>query len=177
VQEVFIYPEFEVLTEAATCDELNGRAEVFSENDAQITSIEWDINGVINYGAILGDLAAGTYAVTVTTQLNCSSTEEFIVMPDITVYNGISKNNDGANDFFEIGCINDFPNNSVRIFNRAGTLVYEAKYYDNQETFFNGISNKGINLLGNELPSGTYFYIIDKGDGSKPKTGYLELMQ
>jgi gliding motility-associated-like protein len=177
VQEIFIYPEFEVLTEAATCDELNGRAEVHPKNDAQVTSIEWDINGVINYGAILGDLAAGTYAVTVTTQLNCSATEEFIVMPDITVYNGISKNNDGANDFFEIGCINDFPNNSVRIFNRAGTLVYEAKYYDNQETFFNGISNKGINLLGNELPSGTYFYIIDKGDGSKPKTGYLELMQ
>jgi predicted dehydrogenase len=34
-------------------------------------------------------------------------------------------------------------------------------------------SNPGIN----SLPDGTYFYIIDKRDGSKPVTGYLELVR
>ncbi len=177
IREIFSYPAFEVKSEASNCDEANGTAEVITLNDVEITSIEWDINGAIGYGGIMGELPAGTYFVTATSQLNCSTTEEFTVLPDITVYNGISRNNDGVNDIFEIGCINDFPNNSVKIFNRSGTLVYEAKYYDNQETFFNGVSNRGISLLGNELPSGTYFYIIDKGNGSKPRTGYLELMR
>ncbi|HEX5172251.1 MAG TPA: gliding motility-associated C-terminal domain-containing protein, partial [Cyclobacteriaceae bacterium] len=177
VKEIFVYPDFDIRTEAANCDEENGRAEIKVKNDVDITSVEWNINGMITYGAILNDLSPGTYEVTATSQLNCSTTKDFIVEPDITVYNGISRNSDGANDIFEIGCINDFPNNSVKIFNRAGTLVYEAKYYDNQETYFNGVSNRGINLLGNELPSGTYFYIIDKGNGSKPRTGYLELMR
>jgi gliding motility-associated-like protein len=177
IAESFNYPQFEIQTAAANCDEQNGRAEIKAIGNAEITFVEWDVNGSIEYGAVLNGVSAGTYMVTATSQLNCSTTEEFTIEPDITVYNGISRNNDGANDFFEIGCINDFPNNSVKIFNREGTLVYEARYYDNQETFFNGVSNRGISVLGNELPSGTYFYIIDKGNGSKPRTGYLELMQ
>jgi hypothetical protein len=80
------------------------------------------------------------------------------------------------NDFFEIGCIDEFPGNNVRIFNRSGALVYEASGYNNGDIIFNGISNRGVNVLGNELPDGTYFYIVTKNDGSEPKTGYLELM-
>jgi hypothetical protein len=64
----------------------------------------------------------------------------------------------------------------VKIFNRAGSLVFEASGYDNEDIYFDGISNRGINILGNDLPDGTYFYIINKGDGSEPKTGYLELL-
>jgi len=42
---------------------------------------------------------------------------------------------------------------------------------------FSGIGEKGVYAFGNELPDGTYFYIIDKRDGSKPITGYLELVR
>jgi hypothetical protein len=64
----------------------------------------------------------------------------------------------------------------VRIYNRAGLLVYEQNGYDNSsEKRFEGISNRGISLLGKELPIGTYFYVIDKNDGSKGTVGYLEL--
>ena len=93
------------------------------------------------------------------------------------MFNGVSRNNDGQNDIFEIACIQDFPRNNVKIFNRAGTLVYEADGYDNQDVFFDGVSNRGINLLGTDLPDGTYFYIVDKRNGSEPKTGYLELLR
>jgi hypothetical protein len=44
------------------------------------------------------------------------------------------------------------------------------------ETYFDGKSNKGIAVMGNNLPDGTYFYIIDKRDGSKPLAGYLEVV-
>jgi hypothetical protein len=64
----------------------------------------------------------------------------------------------------------------VRIFNRAGTLVYEAEGYDNIDVYFDGKSNRGIAVLGNNLPDGTYFYVIDKRDGSKPVAGYLEIV-
>ena len=54
-------------------------------------------------------------------------------------------------------------------------LVYEADGYNNDDIVFSGIGEKGVYPSGNELPVGTYFYVIDKRDGSKPKTGYLEL--
>jgi hypothetical protein len=30
--------------------------------------------------------------------------------------------------------------------------------------------------MGNNLPDGTYFYVIDKRNGSKPLAGYLEIV-
>lgn len=45
------------------------------------------------------------------------------------------------------------------------------------DVVFKGIGEKGVYAIGNQLPVGTYFYVIDKRDGSKPKTGYLELVK
>jgi hypothetical protein len=58
-------------------------------------------------------------------------------------------------------------------------LVYEQDGYDmyNPEKRFNGISNRGTSILGTELPIGTYFYVVDKNDGSNAKVGYLELVR
>ena len=88
----------------------------------------------------------------------------------------MSRNGDGQNDVFHINCIESFPTNLVKIFNRAGTMVYEAEGYDNSGVVFDGQSNRGISIMGNNLPAGTYFYIIDKKDGSKPLAGYLEIV-
>jgi hypothetical protein len=56
-------------------------------------------------------------------------------------------------------------------------LVYQAKGYNNQDVYFDGKANEGLRILGQTLPEGTYFYIVDKGNGSKAKTGYLELLR
>ena len=66
---------------------------------------------------------------------------------------------------------------NVKIFNRAGIKIYEADGYNNDDVIFNGIGLNGIYLSSQELPDGTYFYVIDKGDGSRPVTGYLELIR
>jgi gliding motility-associated-like protein len=179
--EAPVYPDITFTTVAAMCkrdasDPSTGLAAVFVTNGVQIESIVWDVNGVPVTGPILADVDAGIYPVTVTSNLGCAVTKEIEIKTDIHPFNGISRNNDGQNDIFYINCIEDFPTNIVKIFNRAGTLVYEAEGYDNNGTFFDGISNKGISLMGTTLPGGTYFYIIDKRDGTRPMAGYLEIV-
>jgi hypothetical protein len=56
-------------------------------------------------------------------------------------------------------------------------MVYMGEGYDNAEIYFDGKSNKGVSPMGINLPDGTYFYVIDKRDGSKPIAGYLELVK
>lgn len=176
LQKIFEYPKFEIKTVGSGCELSDGTAELLVLENSDVATIEWDVNGSILNGAIISNIPSGTYAVTAVSSVNCSFTKEFKISLDITIYNGISRNNDGMNDYFELACIENFENNIVKIFNRAGTLVYESKGYNNGDVSFNGISNRGISLLGTDLPDGTYFYIVDKGDGSKPKTGYLELL-
>ncbi|WP_010521223.1 T9SS C-terminal target domain-containing protein, partial [Aquimarina agarivorans] len=88
-----------------------------------------------------------------------------------TVYNEFSPNGDGKNDFLIIDCIDQFPNNKLTIYNRWGNIVYEKEGYDNT---FEGIANGRATLYPNEkLPVGTYYYVLDLGDGSDPRAGWL----
>jgi gliding motility-associated-like protein len=182
-------PKFEVITKPTTCEQAIGQAELIPSKEYEIETIDWyyspveipiedfDSENVYASGIRLSDLPKGYYKVAVTTTKQCYNEGLLRIEPDIIIFNGVSQNGDGMNDIFEIACIQDFPNNHVKIFNRAGTLVYEIHGYNNADVYFDGISNKGLNVLGTRLPEGTYFYIIDRGDGSKPHTGYLELLR
>jgi len=121
------------------------------------------------------NLYPGRYRATVFNREQCNASAEVEVPTEIATFNGISKDNDGNNDFFIIDCITNFPNNNVKIFNRSGILVYEATSYNNADVRFEGIGVNGLYLQGRDLPDGTYFYIIDKRDGSKPVAGYIEI--
>jgi len=171
-------PEFDLKLVPTNCEGDVGQAIFVPLNDVVIKSVEWFMGGqLIVVNDVASDLPKGDFKVKVTTDGDCSVERDFTILPEILAFNGVSQNGDGQNDHFEISCIQDFPNNTVKIFNRAGTLVYQAKGYNNQEIAFSGTSNEGLSLMGRELPEGTYFYIIDKGDGSRPKTGYLELLR
>lgn len=94
------------------------------------------------------------------------------VVGEIVVYNGVTPNGDGYNDFLlikYIGIVEGSENNRVRIFNRWGQVVFETSNYDNLTRVFTGLSD-----TGNELPNGTYFYKIDLANG-KSYNGYLTL--
>lgn len=173
-----LFPEFDFFVQSSTCDINNGYASLIMQTNVPIASIIWEslTTGAIVTGSNLTDAFSGEYRVTVVSELGCSTTKDVVINADIRPFNGISRNNDTSNDIFQIDCIQNYPNNIVKIFNRAGTLVYEAASYDNTNVVFDGKSNKGINLMGNNLPAGTYFYIIDRGDGSKPLAGYLEIV-
>lgn len=95
------------------------------------------------------------------------------VIGDVVVYNGVSPNGDGKNDFLflqYIELLEETKNNKVSIFNRWGDRVFEASNYDNRTTVFTG-QNKN----GNDLPSGNYFYKIDFVSGKKTMTGFFFL--
>ncbi|QCX00925.1 DUF11 domain-containing protein [Aggregatimonas sangjinii] len=83
----------------------------------------------------------------------------------------------GINDgIFKITNIEAYPNNTVRIYNRWGVLVFETRAYDNLGNSFRGISNGRATVNQNEeLPVGVYFYIVtyvNNGE-SRTKNGYL----
>jgi gliding motility-associated-like protein len=84
----------------------------------------------------------------------------FSSIDPIVVYEGISPNDDGMNDTWIIENIDDHPQNSVRIFNRWGDLVFEQQDYDNDVKVWKGNANRGTTLGGDQLPNGTYFYTI-----------------
>lgn len=93
----------------------------------------------------------------------------------LTIYNEFSPNGNGKNEFFYIDCINNYPNNTLKIYNRWGNLVYTKEGYDNT---FDGVSNGRSVLNKNEkLPVGTYYYVLDLGDGSKQKAGWLYIVR
>lgn len=87
------------------------------------------------------------------------------------VYNEFSPNGDGANDTFKIECITRYPNNTLKVYNRWGNIVFEQRGYDNT---WNGTSNGRSTIKAEkELPVGTYYYILDLGDGSGPIQDWL----
>ncbi|WP_350288344.1 gliding motility-associated C-terminal domain-containing protein [uncultured Croceitalea sp.] len=86
-------------------------------------------------------------------------------------YNEFSPNGDGVNETFKIDCISRYPNNVLKVFNRWGNLVFEQQGYNNE---WNGISSGRATLSKEDfLPVGTYFYILDLGDGSPPISDWL----
>lgn len=95
-----------------------------------------------------------------------------ILSEGIEVFNAISADGDLRNAIMRINNITSFPNNKVSIFNRWGDKVFEVKGYENDQLAFRGDSNIGGT---NELPAGTYFYVIDLGDGSPLVNGYISL--
>jgi len=101
---------------------------------------------------------------------------------NIVIHNAFKPNGDPLNQFFNIEHIEDFdcyPSNKVEIYNRWGVLVYETTNYDNATRRFEGVSEGRSTVnKSSDLPSGTYFYIIQwtTTDGSTVnKDGYLYL--
>ncbi len=93
----------------------------------------------------------------------------------LNVPKAFSPNQDQINDAWIIPGIRAYPNNIVTIFNRWGNAVYRARSYDNQTKYWQGKASQGITLGNQPLPEGTYFYVIDLGEGRKPMSGYVLL--
>jgi gliding motility-associated-like protein len=90
-------------------------------------------------------------------------------MDDLKIYNLLTPNGDGSNESWVIRGIEEYPENTIIIFNRWGDKIREFKSYDNKNIFWDGTSNEN-----RVLPGGTYFYILEvKNVGSR--TGWIYL--
>lgn len=101
---------------------------------------------------------------------NVSSIEP--IPTDFFIPEGFSPNADGINDLFVIRGIYNYPDNTFVIFNRWGDKVFEASPYQNT---WDGKCQKGLRIGGDDLPIGTYFYLLDLKDGSEVFKGTIYL--
>lgn len=101
---------------------------------------------------------------------------------DILVYNMLTPDGDGANDYFHIeipadGSVRDM---RVKIFNRWGVQVYASNNYGVDGDVFDGYSTGRMTFEDSKkLPTGTYFYTLDYEYGlpnqknRRQQAGYL----
>jgi gliding motility-associated-like protein len=108
----------------------------------------------------------GTYTCTITNTDGCSTTENIAVSEvSCSIQKGISPKGvgpgDGLNDSFDLSTLNV---SKLEIFNRYGSKVYSKDNYTNE--WF------GQSDAGNELPDGTYYYVI-KLVNDPTQTGWI----
>jgi len=97
----------------------------------------------------------------------------------IEIFNVITPNGDGIHDVLTISGLENFPVNTIRIYNRWGVLVYTTNAYNTEGNVFDGTSIGRVTVqVDNKLPVGTYFYILDyedENDNMKSLSGYIYL--
>ena len=156
-------PQFTI---SGGCDGKDYVLEIVQQNQT-INSVDWYFNSnVIGQGNSIVIAGQGIYTAVATNSFTCENSAQFDVTNDFcTIPKGVSANNDGDNDNFDLSNLDV---DRLQIFNRWGMVVYEQKNYTDQ---WDGRSNDG-----KELPDGTYFYIIDQRSG-KTFTGWVYLIR
>ena len=86
--------------------------------------------------------------------------------PTLIPAEAFTPNGDGINDYWIIPGIENYPNALVTVYNRWGHEVFASKgYRNNWDATYKSNRSK--------LPSGSYLYVINMGDGSAPIKGWL----
>ena len=88
-----------------------------------------------------------------------------------TIYQTISPNGDGINDYWHIEGIDFYPTNEVKLFDRFNNLVFQMDGYDNRDKRWNGRGNQSSSGI---LEDGTYYYQVLAGDAGE-FTGFVVL--
>jgi gliding motility-associated-like protein len=103
-----------------------------------------------------------TYTLTMTDMNGCKNTSDVTVTilnnHKLLIYNIVTPDGDGKNDYWKIVNIDLYPDAVVQIFDRTGVMVYEKTNYQNdwQGTYKH-----------DQLPDGTYYYIVSFADAGK----------
>lgn len=110
------------------------------------------------------------YRLTATGLGQCTATDTLTVkiLGQLKIPNAFSPNGDGINDTWDIPNLVDYPGATVQIFNRNGQSVYLSNGYNRA---WDG------KYLGNVLPSGTYYYIINPRNGYSVISGSVTILR
>ena len=90
------------------------------------------------------------------------------VQPKLVIPNTFTPNGDGVNDLWLIDGLNYYSSSLVQVFNRYGTKVYESRGYMSP---WNGKYN------GENLPTGTYYYVINLNNGQPGLSGWVLIVR
>ena len=153
----------------------SGETAIFQINGTANNVVTYSINGGTNQTVTLTASGSATVefensSTNVVIELsnisngNCSlslTESATVTVESCSIPKGISPNGDGLNDSWDLSAYNI---KKVEIFNRYGTKVYSKSNYENE--WF------GQSDSGNELPDGTYYFVIDFTD-LETKTGWI----
>lgn len=95
-------------------------------------------------------------------------TIEVIIDDKLDATNVITPNGDGHNDKWIVKNIEIYPNSVVKIFDKAGRILYTKTGYTND---WDGTLN------GAPLHEDTYYYVVDLGNGTKLHKGYITVVR
>jgi gliding motility-associated-like protein len=152
------------------------------QDDGSITVTAAGGTGIYEYSSDGGEvfvptseftsLQQGDYIIQVRDGNGCLADDYLVTLSKsetcgMVFYDAFSPNGDGKNDEWHIGNVDNFPSCNVKIFNIWGILVFSSNGY--------GVPWDGKHD-GNVLPSGTYYYVIEPGDGSENITGAVSLV-
>ena len=122
------------------------------ENDGYPTALE-DLNNDGDYSN--DDLDLDGHPEYLDMELDCS-----LFIPE-----AFSPNGDGVHDFFQIYCIQQYPDAKLLIFNRAGIKLFEKEHYGNldfwgtdEAAWWWGYSEHRLTIGKGTLPAGNYVY-------------------
>jgi gliding motility-associated-like protein len=192
--QLLISPNFNSLEDIISCNlgltkgifdfsEYEGSVKTNIEHLSTFYSSETDALNFTNQIVILNNYEALQTPKTIWVRIDdvqngCYSITSFELLTkncEPIIYNAVSPDNDGLNDFFFIeGLRNVFVNFKLEIYNRWGRLIWTG---NNNKPDWNGYSED--TLGNNEAPSGTYYYILYLNDANfpKPLNGYLHLQR
>ena len=139
-------------------------------------TLTWTPNTALSDPTAFNPLASNTlvttYTLTVTDINGCIAMDTVRVelYPEISISSGFTPNGDGKNDVWLIDYLDQFPNCTVEIYNRWGDRLFNSTGYN---TPFDG------KFKGQDLPVGTYYYVINVNHPGYPKaiTGPLTLFR
>lgn len=141
---------------------------------------QWQVNNInagTNSPAFAADNLVNGDVITclVTTAGRCIATQVvtsnalvMIIYVPIVVVNTFTPNGDGINDAWEIPMLHTYPNCQVSVFSRYGTVVYNSIGYSKA---WDGTYKR------KQLPTGTYYYIIDLKNGRDKVSGSVTVLR
>jgi gliding motility-associated-like protein len=113
-----------------------------------------------------------TFTVYVTDANGCVVSDSVVITVvedyNFIISNLMTPNGDGFNDNFYIKNIEYYPDNELSIFNRNGQEVFKTDSYKN---------NWDGNFSGQELPDGTYYYVLKMVKDNKIFKGSITILR
>ena len=151
----------------------NGSVTATVSGGTEPYNYEWRSNGEVGTTPEVTGLSAGNYMLIVTDNNGCMETLTDVIVADnslgcLDTRTVITPDNDGMNDEFVINCIEQYGDNNLEIFNRYGQLVFR------QENYSCGTDDcpdgwQGVNLRGDVLPGGGYFFVLEYRENGAPQ--------
>lgn len=97
---------------------------------------------------------------------------------ELFIPDAFSPNDDNIHDYFQIYCIEMYPNAKMYIFDQVGNKLFEKEHYGNldfwgtpEKAWWDGrTTNRAATVNGNKVAPGTYYYVIRLGNGEVKKS-------